>query len=175
MGDLLCRGSRLLCPPGICCHNRSVRSAGFEPAASSISGWPLYQVGVRAHGAAARCRPGPPAVRRRSRSRARRHRCPPWIRTTINASRARRPAGWTNGHCTKSTLRRGGGIRTHTVRYLKPPRLPVARLPHVACAARDSNSVPRGKSPVHHQSCLQRSKSRTGELNPDDQFGRLAS
>ena len=75
-----------------------VRSAGFEPAASSISGWPLYLPVVRARGAAARCRPGPPDVRDRSRSRARRHRCPPWIRTTIGAFRARRPAGWTNGH-----------------------------------------------------------------------------
>jgi hypothetical protein len=51
------------------------------------------KVGVRARGAAARCRPGPPDVRDRSRSRARRHRCPPWIRTTIDASRERRPAG----------------------------------------------------------------------------------
>jgi hypothetical protein len=55
-------------------------------------------VGVRARGAAARCRPGPSAVRKRSRSRARRRRCrarrrcPPLIRTTISASRVRRPA-----------------------------------------------------------------------------------
>jgi hypothetical protein len=33
-----------------------VRSAGFEPATSSISGWPLYRIGVRAHGAFGRPR-----------------------------------------------------------------------------------------------------------------------
>jgi hypothetical protein len=60
-----------------------VRSAGFEPATSSISGWPLYRIGVRAHGAATRCRPGPSAVRRRSRSRARRPSYRGWNRTSV--------------------------------------------------------------------------------------------
>jgi hypothetical protein len=43
-----------------------------------------------------------------------------------------------------------------------------------ACAARESNSVLRIKSPVHRQLCL-RHLSRTGELNSYDQVGSLMS
>ena len=43
-----------------------------------------------------------------------------------------------------------------------PCRLPSTRLPPLRCAARVSNPVPRGKSPVHHPSCLQRLERHTG-------------
>jgi hypothetical protein len=62
-----------------------VRSAGLEPAQPSrttgTSGQRVYLIPPRTHGAAIRCRPGSSAVRRRSRSRARRQSYPPWIRT----------------------------------------------------------------------------------------------
>jgi hypothetical protein len=40
--------------------------------------------------------------------------------------------------------------------------LPFRRPGIVACAARDSNPIPRIKNPVHHQSCLQRVGGMTG-------------
>ena len=49
-GELPLRGPPDAGPEGL------VRSAGFEPATSSISGWPLCHVGVRAHRALGRDR-----------------------------------------------------------------------------------------------------------------------
>jgi hypothetical protein len=47
-------------------------------------------VGLQAHGAATRCRPGSPALRGRGRSRARRRSWPSWLRTRNSGFRARR-------------------------------------------------------------------------------------
>ena len=69
-----------------------VRSAGLEPAATWPSTMPVYLFAARARGAATRGRTGPSAVRRRSRSRARRRNCPSWIRTTIDGFRGHCPA-----------------------------------------------------------------------------------
>jgi hypothetical protein len=46
------------------------------------------------------------------------------------------------------------GVEPATARILRPAALPVGRTR--PCAARGSNPVPRIKSPLHHQSCLQR-------------------
>jgi hypothetical protein len=54
-----------------------------------------------------------------------------------------------------------GAIRTHRPRGLSSRGLPVAFTP-AWCAARASNSVPLGKSQVHHPSCLQRVVSSLG-------------
>ena len=58
--------------------------------------------------------------------------------------------------------RTGGGSRTRNRRGLGSPPL---RWATPACAAKGSNFVPRGKSPVHHQSCLQRLE-RTRGIEP---------
>jgi hypothetical protein len=58
-----------------------VRSAGVEPAATWPSTKPVFLFAARAHGAATRCRPGSPAVRKRGRSRARRRSWPSSPRT----------------------------------------------------------------------------------------------
>jgi hypothetical protein len=64
-----------------------VRSAGVGPATSSTSCWRLCLIGLRAHGAAIRCRPGSPAVRERGRSRARRRSWGTWTRTRTSVGR----------------------------------------------------------------------------------------
>jgi hypothetical protein len=69
-----------------------VRSPGVEPGSAWPSTRPVYLLRHERVRAATRCRPGPFAVRRRSRNRARRPRCPSWIRTTIHGFRGRRPA-----------------------------------------------------------------------------------
>jgi hypothetical protein len=61
-------------------HLGRVPSAGLEPALYGPSDRRLCCWATRA-GAATRCRPGPSAVRRRSRSRARRPSCRARIRT----------------------------------------------------------------------------------------------
>ena len=58
----------------------------------------------------------------------------------------------------------GDASRTRMPRGLSSRGLPVAVTP--AYAARGSNSVPRIKSPVHHQSCLQRSRAVPGSRTP---------
>jgi hypothetical protein len=44
-----------------------VRPAGVEPASTWLSPRSVYQIAARAHGAATRCRTGPPALRGRGR------------------------------------------------------------------------------------------------------------
>jgi hypothetical protein len=66
-------------------------SAG-ELATSGIAGPACLPVGVRAHGAATRCRAGPPALRGPGRSRARRPSCRARTRTSIRGFRDRCPA-----------------------------------------------------------------------------------
>ena len=75
-----------------------VRPPGLEPgrlAAHQHLGLARLPFRHEHRRAATRGRTGSSAVRRRSRSRARRQSCPPWIRTTTSAGRVRRPAGWT--------------------------------------------------------------------------------
>jgi hypothetical protein len=59
-----------------------VSSVRFERTLPAPRAGASCQLGYEDIGAAVRCRSGPPALRRRGRSRARRRRCPPWIRTT---------------------------------------------------------------------------------------------
>ena len=111
-----------------------VRSAGVEPAATWPSTKPVFLFAARAHGAATRCRPGSPAVRKRGRSRARRRSWPSWPRT--RKLRGQGPAGLPNspnGHRCGRCDSNAHAARFELARYAKIPVTPAW------CAARDSN------------------------------------
>jgi hypothetical protein len=82
--------------------------------------------------AATRCRPGPSAVRRRSRNRARRRSYRDWNRTSV--PKFQRLGGMPNNPPGIGT---GDASRTRKRLLLRKPGLPVAVTP--ACAARDLN------------------------------------
>jgi hypothetical protein len=136
----------------------SVRYERTLPAPRAGASW---QLGYEDIGAAVRCRSGPPALRRRGRSRARRRRCPPWIRTTtIRAQNAascqldQRASVRRRDQCGRreSNAHAAGFGLARSASCLTP----------AWCAARGSNSVPWGKGPVHHPSCLRRLERHTG-------------
>jgi hypothetical protein len=113
-----------------------VRPPGLEPGQPSrttaISRPRVYLIPPRAHGAALRCRPGSSAVRRRSRSRARRRELP--LVDSNHDYRNQTPAScrWTKRH--HSRVRRPG-LRTR----LAVPRPGFEPRPHglrVRCSCR---------------------------------------
>jgi hypothetical protein len=93
------------------------------------------QLGYEDIGAAVRCRPGPPALRGRGRSRARRHGFRGWARTS--EGRGQGPAGDTDAPPGTGT---GGEIRT-----LKQPGLSRLGIP----SSRHARVPPRGLEPLH--------------------------
>jgi hypothetical protein len=105
-------------------------------------------VGVRAHGADTRCRPGSSAVRRRSRSRAHRHDSGTGTRTPIDSSRDCRPADETIPDRV-----RGAGLEPADGAFLSASAMPVSVTR--AYLARDLNSVLPIKSRVHSHTCSQ--------------------
>jgi hypothetical protein len=110
----------------------------------------LLPLGYEGIGAATRCRPGSPAVRERGRSRARRPSWRPRTRTwtfLIQSQACCRitPVSISCGRRDSNSHPHGVWTRGLYLYWATP-----------ACAARGSNSVPRGKSPVHHPSCLRR-------------------
>ncbi len=137
-----------------------VSSAGFEPALASISGWCLCRWATRTSEPQRGFEP------RASRLRGGRSRRLsygglagiPGFEPGYSWVRARRVCQFP--YIPSST---GGGSRTRT--SSRSPRFELgaaASYATPACAARVSNSVPRIKSPVHHQSCLQRVVGMTG-------------
>ena len=93
----------------------AVRSAGVEPASTWPSTKPVYLFAARAHGAATRCRTGPPALRGQGRkpcAASKVHRSGSWGRTNVDGFRGRRPA------IRRSRISAEGAIRTHMPRGL---------------------------------------------------------
>lgn len=140
------RGRPVVGPSGV------VRSRGFEPRTSGISGQPLCQVGVRAHGAFGPARTGclfltgealwPGELRRRG-CRARTRTSIPWTRTTCLA--IGRPGIGT-----------GGGIRTRTCTSFEDAASPVGLRPRAPPESR--TPYPPGKSRVLHLYSSRRSE-----------------
>ena len=126
-----------------------VRSAGLEPANTRTSSVPVCQLRHERKRAATRGRTGPSAVRGRSRKPCAAAELPP-----VDSNHDQRSQSAPSCRLDERASSTRGGTRTRTRRSLRPSALPVSVTR--AYAARDSNSVPRIKSPVHHQSCLQR-------------------
>ena len=120
-------------------------------------------IGLRAHGAATRCRPGSPALRGQGRSRARRRGFRGWTRTS--GGRGQGPAGdaiappgikgpglrcrCESAWLPASRARARCGSRTRIRQVLRLAALPVG-CTRAWCAARGSNSAPQIKSLMHH-------------------------
>jgi hypothetical protein len=158
-----------------------VSSVRFERTLPATHAGASCRLGYEDIGAAVRCRPGPPALRGRGRSRARRHGFRGWARTS--EVRGQGPAGDTDAppgiaapaarHVPNrwqvplapsgqaAYFRAEGGSRTRSRRVLSPPGQPIA-FTSAWCAARGSNSVLRIKGPVHHPSCLRRAERHAG-------------
>ena len=111
-------------------------------------------------GAAVRCRSGPPALRGRGRSRARRHGFRGWARTS--EGRGQGPAGDADAPPGTGT---GDASRTRTPRGLSSRGLPVASLPHGAPPG-PRTPYPWIKSPVLHPYSSRRAERHAGVAPP---------
>jgi hypothetical protein len=156
---------------GLVSYEGIVSSVRFERTLPSSSCWCLLPLGYEDSGAAVRCRSGPPALRRRGRSRARRRGFRGWTRTSDG--RGQGPAGDPNAPPGTGA---GGEIRTLTQPGLSRPGIPVpchARIVRrqglepclpglrVQCFTRIARGAPSGmqESDPHSQAWM------TGTLN----------
>lgn len=151
-------------------------AAGLRPGGRALGGgrtrniWALdpasLPVGVRAPKAATRCRPGPPAVRERGRSRARRQ--------AARRGFEPRPPRPERGvlPVRRTGIGTGGAIRTGTGQDLSLLSAAIGLRPRAPPGSRSPFSGLRVQCITSH-ACG--AWSRTGESNPDDLLGRQAS
>jgi hypothetical protein len=134
-----------------------VRSAGVEPATSRLSTWPLCQFGVRARGAFGPARTGCLFLTGEALCQV------SYEGVAGDPGLEPRPADSESAVLPDYTSLHRYGRRESNAHAT---RFGLARsascLTPAWCAARGSNSVPWGKGPVHHPSCLRRLERHAG-------------